>query len=258
MRRPLTAGSIAPAVVIFGLLSAPAARASDADAAVDPNAERIEITATRIPEEVDKVPYAMTIVSGADLRARGARDLRGALTLAAGIDIAPGGDGGPAGSVPEIWGLREFDAFLLVVDGVPWGGVFAPALPTLDLTDVDRIEVVRGPAPVMYGATSFSGVIHVIHTPPGSTGPAASAGARSYGGAALYGQAPLPKWGGLSSSVSADIDRQGYRDDRTQADRGHLAWRGALSAGKGTLGLRADGTWLRQDPASPHPRVGED
>lgn len=83
--------------------------------------------------------------------------------LAVGIDIAPGGDGGPATAIPEIWGLKEFDAFLLVVDGVPWGGAFNPALTALNLTDLERIEVLRGPAPVMYGATSFVGVIQVVH-----------------------------------------------------------------------------------------------
>ena len=60
-------------------------------------------------------------------------------------DIAPGGDGGPASSVPEFWGLREFDAFLLVVDGVPWGGAFNPDLSTISVKDVARIEVMRGP-----------------------------------------------------------------------------------------------------------------
>jgi len=258
MLRRLAAGASCPAVLLYGLLSAPGPYAAEESAAIDPNAERIEITATRIPEQVEMVPYAMTIIPGADLRARGARDLRGALALATGIDVAPGGDGGPAGSVPEIWGLREFDAFLLVVDGVPWGGVFSPALTTLDLTDVERIEVLKGPAPVMYGATSFVGVIHVIHNAPGSGGTMAGAGAGSYGGGSVFGSAPLPPRGRLESTLIGDVERRSYRDDRTEAERGHLAWRGALAGAGGVLGLRADGTWLRQDPASPHPRVGED
>jgi outer membrane receptor protein involved in Fe transport len=79
------------------------------------------------------------------------------------VQIARGGDAGPAGVVPELWGLREADAFLLVVDGVPWGGAFNPPTEAIDLNDVERIEVVRGSAPVVYGATAFSGVIHVVH-----------------------------------------------------------------------------------------------
>ena len=79
------------------------------------------------------------------------------------MSIAPGGDAGPASSVPSLWGLREFDAFLLVVDGVPAGGAFTPALASLDLSNVERIEVLKGGAPVNYGATSFVGVIQIIH-----------------------------------------------------------------------------------------------
>src|SRR5207249_7897362 len=125
----------------------------------DPLIEHVQVTATRIPQETGTTPASVTVITGEELRRRGAYDLRTALLLAAGIDVAPGGDGGPASSVPELWGLREFDAFLLTVDGVPSGGAFNPALAILDLTDVDRIEVLRGSAPVIYGATSFVGVI---------------------------------------------------------------------------------------------------
>src|SRR5438552_10957963 len=125
--------------------------------------ERIEVTSTRLAESPDEVPAAIEVFGGDELRSRGVRDLRSALALAAGVEIAPGGDAGPASAVPALWGLKEFDAFLLVVDGVPWGGAFNPALTSLNLTDVDRIEVLRGPAPVMYGATSFVGVIQVVH-----------------------------------------------------------------------------------------------
>src|SRR6266581_1922602 len=99
----------------------------------------IEVVATRRAEATHEVPASIEVISGDDLRARGAASLRDALSLAAGVAIAPGGDGGPAGAVPEFWGLREFDAFLLVVDGVPWGGALNPAIASLSLRDVDRI-----------------------------------------------------------------------------------------------------------------------
>src|SRR5947209_4300169 len=125
--------------------------------------ESVEVTATRAPEDPEEVPAAIEVFSGEELRERGARDLRSALSSAVGVEIAPGGDAGPASYVPDFWGLKEFDAFLLVVDGVPWGGGFNPALTSLNLSDVERIEVMRGPAPITFGATSFVGVIHVVH-----------------------------------------------------------------------------------------------
>src|SRR5258706_15178075 len=143
--------------------------------------ETLQVTATRIPEGVDQVPASIQVITPEELRDRGATDLKSALALISGVDIAPGGDNGPASSVPEFWGLKEFDAFLLVVDGVPWGGAFNPALGSLDLTDVDHIEVQRGPGAVMYGATSFVGVIQIVRRWPGGKVGRVSVTGGSYG-----------------------------------------------------------------------------
>src|SRR5690349_2809610 len=73
--------------------------------------ERVEVVATRVPEPAGDVPAPIEVFTGQELTDRGARDLASALALATGATIAPGGDGGPASSVPEFWGLKEFDAF---------------------------------------------------------------------------------------------------------------------------------------------------
>src|SRR5260370_39138919 len=123
-----------------------AASAATAQTQVPAQHEVIEVTATRVAEDVLNVPASVTVIDGDELRARNATDLASALATMAGVSIAPGGEGGPGSAVPEMWGLREFDAFLLVVDGVPLGGAFNPDLPALDLNDVDRIEGLRGSA----------------------------------------------------------------------------------------------------------------
>lgn len=218
--------------------------------------ESIQVTATRVPEDVEAVPASITIVTGDELRARGAYDLPSALALVAGVAVAPGGDNGPASSVPEIWGLREFDAFLLVVDGVPWGGAFNPSLSTLNLNDVDRIEIQRGPAPVMYGATSFVGVIHVLHRQAGTAGSTARLWGGSHGSGGAAVSLALPQLGTWRQSLTVDGDRQGFKDDRTEFTRGHVLYRGSRQAAGGNLRFDFDGTVLKQDPASPHPRAG--
>jgi iron complex outermembrane receptor protein len=218
--------------------------------------EYVQVTATRIPEPAADTPGAIEVISAQELADRGATDLRSALALAAGIDVSPGGDNGPASYVPEFWGLREFDAFLLVVDGVPWGGAYNPALSTINLNDVERIEIQRGAAPVMYGATSFVGVIHIVHRPAGSTGGeiVVNGGSFATGGAAF--STAIPRWAGFSSSLAVDFQRQGFRDDRTSFRRSHLLWRNARPAGEGRFRFDIDVTLLDQDPASPHPREG--
>ncbi len=220
-----------------------------------PQRETIEVTATKIAEDVTIVPQSITIIDGDEIRARGANDLTSALALTAGVSISPGGDGGPAGSVPEMWGLREVDAFLLVVDGVPWGGAFNPDLPSLDLTDVDRIEVLRGAAPVMYGATSFTGVIHVIHREAGAPGSARLA-VGNYSSGRAAATVPISQKSELRQSITADYDRRGFADGRSGFDRTHLFYRSAAAIGGGTLRFDLDGMRVLQSPSSPQPRIG--
>jgi iron complex outermembrane receptor protein len=209
----------------------------------------VQVTATRDAEPVDDVPASITVINGDELRLRGANDLRTALSLVAGVEGTPGGDAGPAGAVPSIWGLREADAYLLVVDGVPWGGAFNPATPSLDLTGVERIEVLRGAAPVMFGATSFSGVIHVIHYAAGKTPATASLSGGSYGsyGAALT--TALPAIGSYRQSLTANIEKRGYAEDRTEFRRYHALYRGASDLGFAKFHVDADVSVLPQKPA---------
>src|SRR5262249_38468676 len=214
--------------------------------------QTIEVTATRIAEDVTLVPASVTVIDGDELRARNARDLQSALAFTAGVSISPGGDAGPAGVVPEFWGVREFDAFLLVVDGVPWGGAFNPDTQTLDLENVDRIEIVRGAAPVMYGATSFVGVIHVIHRAAGAPGSAARISGGTNGTFGAAASLPISQSTDFRQAIPASSDRPGYDEQRTNGNRAHVLYRAA----SGPFRFALDGRMLNQAPPSPHPREG--
>ena len=219
--------------------------------------ESIEVTVTRLPEDPEEVPAPIEVFSGEELSARGARDLRTALSSAVGVEIAPGGDTGPASSVPDFWGLKEFDAFLLVVDGVPWGGAFNPALTDLNLNDIDRIEVLRGPASVTYGATSFVGVIQVVHKDAAATGRSLTLHGGSYGSGGGAFSTPIPFFGDWSSRLTVDGENVGFSDDRTDYQRGHALWRvGSKPVEDNRTWFNIDVNWLDQNPASPRVRVG--
>jgi len=245
---------VRPLALLLAFAPASALLAEPGDApAVD---ETIQVTATRIAEDVDIVPVSITVLSAKELRERGAIDLESAMALVGGISISPGGDSGPASAVPEMWGLREADAYLLVVDGVPWGGAFNPDLATIDLTGVERIEVLRGAAPVMYGATSFIGVIHIIHYAAGDGERRGRLAAGNYSSGQAAIEAPLPTVGKWRQSLNASATRRGYSDDDTNWDRASLLYRGATELGGGLFRLDLSYAKVDQDPASPFPREG--
>ena len=122
--------------------------------------------------------------------------------------------------------------------------------------DVDRIEVQRGPAPVMYGATSFVGVIQVVRRAPGQKGTHVWASGGSHASGSLGVGTSLPRWAGFDSSLSADFERRGFEDERSSFKKTHLLWRNRRAIGPGLFSFDLDGTFLRQEPASPTPREG--
>ena len=216
----------------------------------------LTVTATRIPEPIDRIPATLSVVSGEELRARDAEDMATALSLVSGVEAPAGGDAGPSSAVPSFWGLHEFDAFLLVMDEVPWGGAFNPAITTLNLNDVQRIEVLKGAAPVMYGATSFVGVVQVLHFPAGQAANTADVAFGNYGSVRGSAAFALPGWDGYRHSFAADGESIGFADKRENVSDGRLLYRGALTLGPGELRLDANVSIVRDVPPSPVIREG--
>jgi len=216
----------------------------------------IQITATKTPEPVAQTPASISIVNGDELNGTGASNMATALALVPGVEAPAGGDAGPSSAVPSFWGLHEFDAFLLVVDGVPWGGAFNPMITTFDLNDVQRIEVLKGAAPVMFGATSFVGVVQALHYPAGQ---ASNEIDLAYGNHASWsGSAALalPQSGNYKQSFAIDGQNLGFSYPREVVKNGQALYRGALQLENGTLTVDANLSIVRDVPPSPVIRVG--
>jgi outer membrane receptor protein involved in Fe transport len=132
--------------------------------------EQVVVSASKVPEDPADVASAVSIVTGEELRRRGARTVADALQDVVGLDTGNGSDNGPR--VPNIglWGLKEFDALLVTVDGVPVGGPFNPSLTQIPVEDIDRIEIVRGPQGTLYGVSAFAGMVQIFTRHAGKGG----------------------------------------------------------------------------------------
>ncbi|HEY1560065.1 MAG TPA: TonB-dependent receptor [Caulobacteraceae bacterium] len=217
----------------------------------------VVVTATRTPEQLGQIPADLSVVSGADLRSHDSWDMAQGLALVPGVEAPAGGDAGPSSAVPSFWGLHEFDAFLLVVDGVPWGGAFNPMITTLDLNDVERVEVLKGAAPVMYGATAFVGVVQTLHYPAGQAADALDIAYGGFGSARGSASLVLPQVGNYQQSLAVDGQSLGFADRRERVADGDLLYRGALDLGAGKLTFDAALTIVRDVPPSPIIRTGD-
>ena len=246
---------LAAAVLINFSLIAVAAD-SEQTPAPDQTLPPVEVTTSKTPEPVDQTPAMVSVVDGDELDNRGASNMASALGLVPGVEAPSGGDAGPSSAVPAFWGLHEFDAFLLVVDGVPWGGAFNPMITTFDLNDVQRIEVLKGAAPVMYGATSFVGVVQALHYPAGEASNIASLAYGNRGSWSAAAALTLPQAGDYRQSFAIDGQSLGFSDRREAAKNGQALYRGALSLDHGTLTIDASLSAVRDVPPSPVVRSG--
>jgi vitamin B12 transporter len=135
------------------------------------------VTATRGAGELRAVPAATTVLRGEDLRARGILFVSDALREVPGVTLVQTGSYGAVQSLFLRGG--ESDYVKVLLDGVPLnapGGSLNLAHLTTD--DLDRIEIVRGPASVLYGADAMSGVVQLF-TRRGNPGVGGDAEARS-------------------------------------------------------------------------------
>src|SRR5262245_16965138 len=214
--------------------------------------DTVQVTATRFGEPVAEVPGSISVVSGDEIRARGATDLRTALALLGGVSVAPGGDAGPAGAVPGLLGVREVDDLLLLIDGIPAGGAFVPQIEAISLNNVERIEVLRGAAPVYFGTTAFAGTINVIHYAAGRADRVTGVHFGSYQSGGVGGAAILSS-GSVRQSISAEVSRDNLSDDRANFRRAQGIWRLATQLGAGRFRADVDLLALRQKPNSPAP-----
>ncbi len=145
----------------------------------------VVVTATRIPTALDAVPAAVTVLSGDRLRAQGIRTVAEALRTVPGAQVVETGSFGGQTSLFLRGGESDYAKVLL--DGVPLnqpGGAFDFANLTTD--NIDRIEIVRGPASVLYGSDAVTGVIQIF-THAGRGMPRITAGAEVGG----YGSSRL-------------------------------------------------------------------
>jgi len=154
---------------------APAAEPADSGAPVEDDAagaaavpamEEIVVTARKREENLQDVPIAVTALSSEFINEAG---------LTSVFDVA---DYTPNLSFRESFG-RTFDRPVIrgmsnIIGGANAGvfinGIFVPgSISTAELTNVERVEVIKGPQAALFGRATFAGAINYVIREPGDT-----------------------------------------------------------------------------------------
>jgi iron complex outermembrane receptor protein len=127
----------------------------------------VVLTVTRLPQRLQDTPASVTVIDRAMIDASGATEIPEVLRLVAGFQVGHVNLIGPRATV-SYHGMSDMFSrrMQVLVDGrsvytPATGGVEWYTLPVA-LEDIERIEVIRGPNGVSYGANSFLGVINII------------------------------------------------------------------------------------------------
>lgn len=138
------------------LLPAPLALAEDTVKAGD-----VYVTATRVEKELQQVPMSVTVMTAEDVRKSGARTVGELLEDVPGVQVQNDGSQG----LKRI-SIRGEDAFrtLVLIDGqkISEHKSMSGSPMLIDASRIERIEVIKGPASVLYGSDAIGGVVNII------------------------------------------------------------------------------------------------
>lgn len=185
-----------------------------------PRSDTVVVTASRLSSTLATTPASATVITRADIEALAPSNAVDFLRSAPGIHIdQPGGLGG----VSSIY-LRGAEANYtrILIDGVQVndptntrGGSFDVS--SIDVSSLERVEIIRGPQSAVYGADSIAGTINFI-TRESGTAPEytiiGAVGASDYARGSVSARAPLSDRAGLALTAAYTDDGDAVEGSR--------------------------------------------
>lgn len=169
--------------------------------------EEVEVTGSRVPLTVSQAARIVTVLDCEAIAAAPVQSINDLLKYAAGVDVRQRGDMGVQTDISIRGGT--FDQITILLNGInicdPQTGHNATDFP-VELSEIERIEVLEGPAGRVYGTSSLVGAINIVTRTAKDSGAEVFADGGSYGyfkGGAIVSHVK----NGLSNQVSGSYSR---------------------------------------------------
>lgn len=253
------------AICAAALISFPCSplAAQGADTEAQGVIEEVIVTARKRQESLQETPISITAFSRADLEEANMIDLRDIGRFTPGMSFTSYGMGSAEAGAIFLRGIGQSDHMVttdpgvgLYIDGVYVGRNQGAAL---DLLDLERVEVLRGPQGTLFGKNTIGGAVNVVSArPQGEAGGHLGATVGQEGRLNVQASAEFGMGENLAvraSVLSRNRDGVGQQvftgketgDESSVSGRVQLLWTGAASE----LSLVADASRARQ-AAVPH------
>lgn len=177
----------------------------------------IVVSATRSEQRSTETAATISVISRQDIRESGARSVAEILQARGGVQVTDlFGDGSVSSVDMRGFGAAAAQNVLILVNGRRLNNssdIGSPDLNTINLDDVERIEIVQGSSGVLYGNQAVGGMINIITRSPGNRLLNVRAGAGSYNAFQLDARASEQLENGINYQLSALAKRSdNYRD----------------------------------------------
>jgi iron complex outermembrane receptor protein len=256
---------IIPAALSAGVVAPVSTYAQDGANAI----ESVTVTARRREENVQDVPVSVAALSGEQMELRGIERIENVVASTPNVLVSSG----PSGAVDASFSMRGIPRAGFFVDGI-WQQSNL-GLSTRSTTELQSVEVLRGPQGTLYGRDSTGGAIRLqTKLPAEEFGARMTATLGSYDRRDVGLNMDLPITDTLFSKISiASEQRDGYVEsitiDKAFGDMESLSLRGDLLwkpndrfTARLTIdhqeqeGTQANYTLLMLDPGTPGPSPG--
>ena len=177
---------IGTSVIALGV--AMPAYAQDAPSDDDSVSNEIIVTAQKREQNIQDVPVAVSVISGAALEAQGGINIENAQYLVPSLNFRKSGS-----ALNQSLYLRGVGTTTFSIGGEPSVGTVLDGVVLArsgeafsDLVDIERIEVLRGPQGTLFGKNASAGVINIVSRRPGDTFGASIEGGFFFGNGQEY------------------------------------------------------------------------
>jgi iron complex outermembrane recepter protein len=225
--------------------------------------EEVIVTAQFRSENLQETPLAITAITGDMLEARSQTSIYEVAAQAPSVFLAPQAQANGTGLIAYIRGVGQTDFNFALEPGVGLyvDDVYLPTLTgsLLDLLDLDRVEILRGPQGTLAGRNSIGGAIKLFSRKPTGDGGTVSLtygsynriDARGSGDFTLVDDKLFMRVAGVTKNRDGYVDRMDYGCTHPGSgvptlrlsDGCRLGTLGGVSFTAGRLGLR----WLASD-----------
>ena len=215
---PRASSSSSPGLSNCALLAALTLQLATAAATAAPQGhlviEEVIVTAAKREQSADEVPASLSVFTGRELPERGIADLVDIGKFVPNLNVTTFSAGHTSSANPFIRGIGTQDHLITTDPGV---GVYVDGVylgrqvgQHWNLSNIERVEVLRGPQGTLYGRNSIGGAINIVTRPPGSdpgVWVSARIGTRHRVDAHLYADADISDQ--VALTLNAGINRRG-------------------------------------------------